>query len=187
MAPPDLDDGADASFWHHYPECRPCEHPDHVAEPVVVLHDDFYTAHQWLSHPMHLEVPRTCSTRCCWPSPTGRDAASACCSPGGVAAVRRPREVCAHAAEPHLEPLLLAARTAPPVPRLPVTDRQWQILERVRLGLANKQIARDLEVSPATVRKHLENIYRSLDVQSRGAAVHVAFGDADGRLHDVAS
>ena len=83
---------------------------------------------------------------------------------------------------PHLEPLLLAARHAPPVPRLPVTDRQWQILERVRLGLANKQIARDLEVSPATVRKHLENIYRSLDVQSRGAAVHVAFGDADGTV-----
>jgi len=57
----------------------------------------------------------------------------------------------------------------------------------VRLGLATKQIARELELSPGTVRRHLENIYPSLDVQSRGAAVHVAFGDTDGPFQQVAS
>jgi DNA-binding NarL/FixJ family response regulator len=79
--------------------------------------------------------------------------------------------------QPHLERLLMAARTPPPPVHLPLTDRQWQILERVRLGRANKQIAHELGRSPGTVRKHLENIYRSLDVQGRGAAVHAAFGD----------
>lgn len=188
VAPPDLDDAADAVFWHHYPECRPCEHPDHVAERVVILHDDFYSTHQWLSHPMHLEVNPDVFDEMLLAIPDGEGRTVRLLFPRGRGRRFGDRERFALTLlAPHLQPLLLAARTAPPVPRLPVTDRQWQILERVRLGLANKQIARDLELSPATVRKHLENIYRSLDVQSRGAAVHVAFGDADGPFHEVAS
>ena len=53
----------------------------------------------------------------------------------------------------------------------PVTQRQRQILELVAAGHTNRQIARALFVSEATVRKHLENAYERLDVSSRTAAV----------------
>ena len=52
-----------------------------------------------------------------------------------------------------------------------VTPRQRQILELVAAGHTNRQIARALFVSEATVRKHLENAYERLDVSSRTAAV----------------
>ena len=38
-------------------------------------------------------------------------------------------------------------------------------------GAGNAQIARTLGVSEATVRKHLENVFLRLDVQSRTEAV----------------
>lgn len=54
---------------------------------------------------------------------------------------------------------------------LPLTTRQREILQYVAAGYSNGQIARRLEVSEATVRKHLENIFARLDVTSRTAAV----------------
>jgi DNA-binding CsgD family transcriptional regulator len=60
-----------------------------------------------------------------------------------------------------------AVRTGVPV----LTSRQWEILRLVAGGCTNRQIARALAVSDATVRKHLENIYARLDVNSRIEAV----------------
>ncbi|MEO6411720.1 MAG: LuxR C-terminal-related transcriptional regulator [Pedococcus sp.] len=184
----DATDPSDDPFWRHYPDCRPCEYPDHVNGSAIVLHADFYSPREWLSHPMHLEYLTDVYDEMLLAIPDGEGRSVRLLFPRGRGKRFGDRERFALTLlAPHLEPLLLAARTAPPVPRLPVTERQWQILERVRLGLANKQIARELELSPGTVRKHLENIYRSLDVQSRGAAVHVAFGDTDGPFQQVAS
>jgi DNA-binding CsgD family transcriptional regulator len=56
-----------------------------------------------------------------------------------------------------------------------LTDRQHDLLRLVASGLSNKEIARRLEISSATVRTHLENIFRGLNVNSRGAAVAKAF------------
>ncbi len=53
----------------------------------------------------------------------------------------------------------------------PLTGRQKQVLQYVAAGYANRQIARQLEVSEGTVRKHLENVYIRLEVSSRTAAV----------------
>jgi len=58
--------------------------------------------------------------------------------------------------------------------RADLTGRELQILELVALGRTNSSIARTLEVSPRTVAKHLEHIYRKLDVTSRAAAVYRA-------------
>lgn len=55
--------------------------------------------------------------------------------------------------------------------RLPLTGRQREILQFVAAGYANRQIARRLEVSEGTVRKHLENIFVRLEVTGRTAAV----------------
>lgn len=61
-----------------------------------------------------------------------------------------------------------------------LTPRQWEVLRQVATGASNGQIARALGLSEATVRKHLENVFLRLDVQSRTEAlarVH-AFLDA---------
>ncbi len=55
------------------------------------------------------------------------------------------------------------------VPRL--TDREWEVLELVRHGYDNTEIARHLCVSVATVRKHLEHVFARTGVRTRTAAV----------------
>jgi DNA-binding CsgD family transcriptional regulator len=52
-----------------------------------------------------------------------------------------------------------------------LTPRQWEVLRRVATGASNTQIARALGLSEATVRKHLENVFVRLGVQSRTEAV----------------
>ena len=61
-----------------------------------------------------------------------------------------------------------------------LTPRQWEVLRQVAKGAGNSQIARALGISAGTVRKHLENAFFRLGVQSRTEAlarVH-AFLDA---------
>ena len=52
-----------------------------------------------------------------------------------------------------------------------LSAREREVLALVRDGLRNAEIAEALWLSPATVRKHLENIYEKLDVHTRTAAV----------------
>jgi DNA-binding NarL/FixJ family response regulator len=52
-----------------------------------------------------------------------------------------------------------------------VISPRRQLLELVAAGYTNAQIARRLDIAEGTVRKHLENIYRRLQVPSRTAAV----------------
>jgi DNA-binding CsgD family transcriptional regulator len=52
-----------------------------------------------------------------------------------------------------------------------LTEREIQILRLVADGRTNVSIAHALEVSPRTVAKHLEHIYRKFGVGSRAAAV----------------
>jgi DNA-binding NarL/FixJ family response regulator len=59
-----------------------------------------------------------------------------------------------------------------------LTDRELQILELAALGRTNHAIARHIDVSPRTVAKHLEHIYRKLGVTSRAAAVYRTAGPA---------
>jgi DNA-binding CsgD family transcriptional regulator len=55
-----------------------------------------------------------------------------------------------------------------------LTDREMRVLRLAALGRTNSAIARALDVSPRTVAKHLEHIYRKLDVTSRTSAVFAA-------------
>jgi DNA-binding CsgD family transcriptional regulator len=56
-----------------------------------------------------------------------------------------------------------------------LTSREVQILELVAVGRTSIAIGRVLDVSPRTVAKHLERIYRKLGVGNRAAAVSLAF------------
>ena len=56
----------------------------------------------------------------------------------------------------------------------PLTDREMAILGMVAEGHPNKQIARNLDVSPDTIKSHLKNIFAKLGVDDRTHAVTVA-------------
>jgi len=57
-------------------------------------------------------------------------------------------------------------------PRL--TPRELQILQLAALGNAAPQIAESLSIGVSTVKTHMDNIYRKLDVSDRAAAVATA-------------
>jgi DNA-binding CsgD family transcriptional regulator len=65
------------------------------------------------------------------------------------------------------EVVVLEERVAPAA----LSTREHEVLALVADGLRNAEIAEALWVSPATVRKHLENIYEKLGVHTRTAAV----------------
>jgi DNA-binding CsgD family transcriptional regulator len=64
-----------------------------------------------------------------------------------------------------------ALASAPEQRLAALTEREVQVLELVAAGRTNVAIAHTLEVSPRTVAKHLERIYRKLGVGNRAAAV----------------
>ncbi|WP_258563675.1 LuxR C-terminal-related transcriptional regulator, partial [Streptomyces phytophilus] len=59
-------------------------------------------------------------------------------------------------------------------PRPALTDRERDILAQLARGSSNREIARALFISEATVKTHLGRIYDKLGVDSRAAAVAVA-------------
>ena len=51
-----------------------------------------------------------------------------------------------------------------------LSDREIEVLRRISLGESNKEAARVMQISPSTVRTHVESIYRKLECSSRAAA-----------------
>ncbi len=52
-----------------------------------------------------------------------------------------------------------------------ITDREASVLELLADGLGNKDIAKQLLVSEATIKSHLSHIYAKLNVDTRAGAV----------------
>ncbi len=52
-----------------------------------------------------------------------------------------------------------------------LTNRETDILEHLSKGLNYNEIANNLIISPSTVRKHIENIYKKLQVHNKMEAV----------------
>jgi DNA-binding CsgD family transcriptional regulator len=64
--------------------------------------------------------------------------------------------------------------TPPPLPdsptvnrRQPCTDREREIVELLRCGMTNKQIAQQLGIVEETVKKHLQHVYDKFGVRRR--------------------
>lgn len=55
-----------------------------------------------------------------------------------------------------------------------LTDREIQVLEQLSKGLNYNVIADNLLISPGTIRKHVENIYRKLQVHNKLEAIEKA-------------
>jgi len=65
-----------------------------------------------------------------------------------------------------------------------LTGRELRVLQLAALGRTNHAIAHALDVSPRTVAKHLEHVYRKLGVSSRAAAVFRVRAP-DGNVHSA--
>jgi DNA-binding NarL/FixJ family response regulator len=56
----------------------------------------------------------------------------------------------------------------------PLSKRETEILQKVAYGATTKEVARDLEISPHTVKTHLERIFEKLGANDRAQAVAIA-------------
>jgi DNA-binding CsgD family transcriptional regulator len=76
------------------------------------------------------------------------------------------------------EALLFDERSSPlrvgELERLGLTRREAEVLQLLGTGATNAALATELHVSPATVKTHLENIYRKLGARGRAQAVAMA-------------
>jgi DNA-binding NarL/FixJ family response regulator len=64
-------------------------------------------------------------------------------------------------------------QSAPQTPSI-LTDRETEVLNLTALGLNYKDIAEDLDISPHTVRRHINHIYEKLEVGSKVEALNRA-------------
>ena len=69
-----------------------------------------------------------------------------------------------------------------------ITEAELRVLKAVSRGLSNNRIARELGVTQQTVKFHLTNIYRKLDVSNRTEAARVAYqhGLVTNPYHEIA-
>lgn len=170
--------GAEDVFWAQYWRCLPCSYPDRSGDVRSVTQNcDFYSARQWHSSGMYTDYLRPAGIEheimMCLHCAPGRTVRLLFFRGKGQEFSERDRALLA-LLRPHLQEVYTDAELRRrEVPAL--TDRHWELLRLVAAGHTNYQIARRLGVSAATVRKHLENIYRRLHVSSRTEAVNRAF------------
>jgi DNA-binding NarL/FixJ family response regulator len=58
-----------------------------------------------------------------------------------------------------------------------LSERETEVLVHVSRGLSNHQIAEELNISEATVKRHLANVYRKTGVRSRSQATRIALAE----------
>jgi DNA-binding NarL/FixJ family response regulator len=68
-----------------------------------------------------------------------------------------------------------------------LSDRELEVLVLVARGLSNRQVARELHISEATVKRHLANIYEKIGVGSRSDAVRTALAEQWIGFHEIVS
>ena len=56
----------------------------------------------------------------------------------------------------------------------PLTAREWEVIDHLKESKTTDEIADELVLSPETIRSHVKNILRKLDVRSREDAVAAA-------------
>ena len=171
--------GADADpFWTHYWDCLPCSYPSISGDQrTITTISDFYAQREYHHTGMYTDVlgPQGVEHEAmlCLTAPPGHSRRLLFVRGPAPDFDERDRLLLA-LLRPHLnelyQQLQLRRRNAPGL-----TARQQQLLQLVARGYSNSDIARELVVTTATVRKHLENIFQRLHVTSRTAAVARAF------------
>ena len=70
--------------------------------------------------------------------------------------------------------IMLEKEQEPAKPKFDLSPRELEVLEQLVKGLANKVIARNLEIEETTVKLHLRSLFRKLNANNRTEAVIVA-------------
>lgn len=68
-----------------------------------------------------------------------------------------------------------------------LSDREMEIVVLAARGLSNRQIAGELHVAEATVKRHLANVYQKVGVRSRNEAVRTAIMEQWIGIHEITS
>jgi DNA-binding response OmpR family regulator len=139
--------------------------PDLVVLDVMMPDADGFTVYEWLrSRPVALKSPIIFLT-----ARREIDAKLMGFNKGAVDYITKPfhvRELLArvrvHLREPEPE------EDAPPNP---LTGREREVIKLLADGKTYKQVATAMSLSQSTVRNHLHNVYRKLDVVDRAQAV----------------
>lgn len=58
-------------------------------------------------------------------------------------------------------------------PNRPLTDREREILDLMRKGSKNREIAKELAIAESTVHKHIQNIFEKLHARNRTEAIYL--------------
>ena len=77
--------------------------------------------------------------------------------------------------EASLSALAGAKPRGPAKAAISLSAREADVLRRISLGESNKEVARVLDISPSTVRTHIESVFRKLECSTRAAATLKAF------------
>jgi DNA-binding CsgD family transcriptional regulator len=168
-------DGPDTTeaFWTHYWDSD-CSYPDRTGDLVsVTMTSDFMSTREHHNSGMYIDHERLWGVEhemmVVLPAGPGRTMRLLFSRGAGPDFTERDR-VLLSLLRPHLHAAFVATERR----RLgvaPLTTRQREILQYVAAGMGNRQIARRLGLSDATIRKHMENIFARLQVTSRTAAV----------------
>ncbi|MGW5745860.1 response regulator transcription factor [Amycolatopsis sp. NPDC003861] len=165
-------------YWESLRSFEPCTYPERTGDRLTpVRWSDFYTWTQLrevrhyadyrraegFRYGMHLAIP----------APAGIVRKISLWRGPGHDFTERDRLVL-QLLRPHLWEIHDARRHPAGLPKL--TNREQQVLRLVDAGLGNSEIARELYISVATVRKHLEHIFDRTGVRTRGAAAAVMRG-----------
>jgi DNA-binding CsgD family transcriptional regulator len=172
------DDPDDQLFWMHYWPSLYCSYPSRSGdERSVTTISDFYSHREWHSTGMYIDCLKIYGVEreamFCLSAPPGRSRRVLLERSRGIDFDGRDR-ILLSLLRPHLSELYQELERS----RHPTTDltpRQTQVLRLVAEGYSNREIAKSLRVSPATVRTHLEHIFKQLNVTSRTAAAARAF------------
>ncbi|WP_338051256.1 helix-turn-helix transcriptional regulator [Pseudonocardia acidicola] len=174
--------GAFAAHVHEHPLIN---HYRHTGDSEALRISDLVSRHQFRRLGLYAEFYRHV--------PTGHQLAVTLAEPGarvvGIALSRAHREfsdtdraVLSALRDPLLSALRRAEQRArrSPLSGRPglatLTERELQVLDLAAAGHTNDAIARGLGLSPRTVAKHLEHVYRKLGVGNRAAASWLAAG-----------
>ena len=64
----------------------------------------------------------------------------------------------------------LQQRADPGADNVPLTRREYQVLKHLAYGLSNREVGYSMNISIETVKEHVQNVLRKLDVPNRTAA-----------------
>jgi len=159
-------------YWESLRNFEPCVYSDRTGDlRTPVRWSDFYTPAQLRNNAHYAEYRRADGfghgIHLAFPSPPGIVRKLSLWREPGHDFSERDRLIL-QLLRPHLWEIHESRRQRTDLPKL--TDRERQVLRLVDTGLGNSEIAHELVISVATVRKHLEHIFDRTGVRTRGAA-----------------